>query len=411
MKKIILNIIFWLALISISNAQTLDSLIIKAIDENLEIKILEKEYLAALEKAPQVSQLPDPEIGVGAFPLPVETRLGAQIIRIGATQMLPWKGVLDGKKNLEIAKAKALYEKINASALEVSFQVKQAYFSLYEIEKSQTIISRSLELLEALNQLALAKVESGKATAADVLRVQLKTEELKQELTILEISKSNPTATINQLLNREIQTPVVIRDHLSFAIIPFDKNTLMANIEANHPMLRMFELQQEVAQQAIKLNDLNNKPSFGIGLDYIMVNQRKDAEPAHNGRDILQVRASVKIPIYKKRYEAKEREEHLKIAALTDRKTDLSNRFEAAIEQAYVDHQTAQLRVDLYQQQIVITKAAINILQTNYSTQGNGFDELLRLEKELIEYDLKTLKAIIQSHLAKSKIERFVISK
>jgi len=101
----------------------------------------------------------------------------------------------------------------------------------------------------------------------------------------------------------------------------------------------------------------------------------------------------------------------LKIAALTDRKADMLNRFETMIEQAYTDYQTAQLRTDLYQQQIKITKAAINILQTNYSSKGSGFDELLRLEKELIEYDLKILKAIVQSHLAKSKIERFIVNK
>ena len=123
----------------------------------------------------------------------------------------------------------------------------------------------------------------------------------------------------------------------------------------------------------------------------------------------MQLRASVKIPLYKKKYEAKEREENLKIAALTDRKSDILNRFEATIEQAYTDYQTAQLRVELYQQQIEITKAAINILQTNYSSMGNGFDELLRLEKELIDYDLKMLKAIVQSHIAKSSIERFII--
>ena len=395
--------------LSSASAQSLDTLIVHAIDENLELKILEKEYLAALERAPQVSQLPDPEVGVGAFPLPVETRLGAQILRVGATQMFPWKGVLEGKKNLEIAKAKALYEKISARALDISFQVKQAYYSLYEIEKSQSIIRRNMDLLEALEQLALTKVESGKATAADVLRVQLKTEELKQELSILEVAKAKPIAAINQLLNRSVQTPILVNDDLTFAIIPFDRVALMQNIATNHPTLRMFELQQEVAQQAIKLNDLNNKPSFGVGLDYIMVNKRNDAEPTHNGRDIVQLRASVKIPLYKKKYEAKEREENLKIAALTDRKSDILNRFEATIEQAYTDYQTAQLRVELYQQQIEITKAAINILQTNYSSMGNGFDELLRLEKELIDYDLKMLKAIVQSHIAKSSIERFII--
>ncbi len=392
------------------SAQSLDSLIVLAIDENLELKILEKEYLAALEKAPQVSQRPDPEVGVGLFPLPIETRLGAQLFRIGATQMFPWKGVLEGKENLEMAKAKALYEKISARALELSFQVKEAYFSLYELEQSKAIISRNLELLQALEQIALAKVESGKTTAADVLRVQIQTLELQQELNILEVAKTKPKATINQLLNRPLETPVYLGDPLSFAILSYDKAALVEQIQANHPMLRMFELQQAAAEQAIKVSDLNNKPSFGLGLDYMLVNRRKDAEPTHNGRDIVQVRASVKVPLNKKRNEAKVREEKIKIAALSDKKTDLLSRFEAALEKAYADYQSAQLRSELYLQQIEISKAAIRILQSKYSAQGSGFDDLLQLEKTLIDYDLKTLKAVVQSHLAKSKIERFIIS-
>lgn len=391
------------------NAQSLNELTQEAVQNNLELKILETEYRTALEKAPQVSELPDPEAGVGIFPLPVETRLGAQILRVGATQMFPWPGLLEGKKDLELAKAKALYERIGASSLELSYQVEQAYFKLYEIEQSQAIIRRNFAILEALEQLSLAKVESGKTTAADVLRVQLKLEELKQELEILETAKAKPTATLNQLLNRLPDTPIQINDSLNFAIIPFNKDTLAANIQANHPMIRMFELQQEVSKQAIGLNELSGKPSFGAGLDYILVNKRNDAEPAHNGRDIIQLRGTVKIPLFRQKYEAKEREENLKIAALEDKKLDVVSRFTAAIEKAYADHETARLRVELYEQQIGITQSAINILETDYSAKGNNFDELLRLEKELIDYDLKILKAIVQSHLAKSSIERFII--
>ena len=237
--------------------------------------------------------------------------------------MFPWKGLLDGKKDLELAKAKALFERIGARALDISYQVEQAYFQLFDIEKSQSIIRRNVVILEALEQLALTKVESGKTTAADVLRVQLKIEELNQELLILETAKTKPIATINQLLNRPLQTPIVTTDSLSFAIIPFDKNALAANIQASHPMLRMFELQQDISRQAIALNELNGKPSFGVGLDYIMVNKRSDADPSKNGRDIIQLRGSVKIPLFKKKYEAKEREEQLKIAALTDKKADV----------------------------------------------------------------------------------------
>ena len=191
--------------------------------------------------------------------------------------------------------------------------------------------------------------------------------------------------------------------------VKFDKDTLAASIQANHPMLRMFELQQEVSRQAIALNELNGKPSFGVGLDYIMVRQRTDAELSANGRDILQLRATVKIPLFRQKYEAKEKEENLKIVALDDKKADVLSKFNAVIEKAYADFETARLRMGLYEQQIEITQAVINILETDYSTKGNNFDELLRLEKELIDYDLKMLKAIVQSHIAKSNIERFII--
>jgi outer membrane protein TolC len=410
MKYIIITLIAHCSLLIVNcNAQSIDSLVAEAVDNNLELKVLENEYYAALEKAPQVSELPDPEVGVGVFPLPVETRLGAQILRVGATQMFPWKGLLKGKKDLELAKAKALFERIGASALDLSYQVEQAYFQLYDIENSQSIIRRNVVILEALEQLALTKVESGKSTAADVLRVQLKIEELNQELNILETAKTKPIASINQLLNRPLQTPIVTTDSLSFAILPFDKISLAANIESNHPMLRMFELQQDISRQVIALNELNGKPSFGVGFDYMMINKRSDADPINNGRDIIQLRGTVKIPLFRKKYEAKEKEELLKIDALKYQKAEVLSRFMSAIEKAYVDYETAQLRIDLYTKQIAITQAAINILETNYSAMGNNFDELLRLEKELIDYDLKILKAIVQSHIAKSSIERFII--
>ncbi|MFT4759147.1 MAG: outer membrane protein TolC [Paraglaciecola sp.] len=407
-NRVFIMSIFVLIKINGLSAQSLNELLTIANTNNLDLKILESNYRAALEKAPQVSQLPDPEIGLGAFPLPVETRLGAQIFRASATQMFPWKGVLEGKNNLELAKAKAIYEKIAVRQLTLHFQVKKAWLKLYELEKSKAIIERNLILLDALDKLALAKVESGKASAADVLRVQLKTTELEQELAILETAKSKPIASINQLLNRPIDTPIFIKDSLDFAIIPFQKDTLMANIQANHPMIKMFELQQKISEEAIKVNTLNNKPTFGVGLDYIMVNERSDANPSGNGRDIVQLRGMVKIPLYRQKYEAKEREEQLKIAALDDQKENVIGTYLAEIEKAYSDYKSAQLSVNLYQQQVETTKAVLNILESKYSADGNNFDELLRLEKELIDYDLKTLKAIVHSHLAKYKIEQFI---
>lgn len=407
MKKInVILMVLWV--IGSSYAQPLETLINEAVENNLEIRALSDEYNAALERPVQVSQLPDPEIGIGASILPVETRLGPQIARISATQMIPWKGILDKKSDLELAKAKALNERIGIRELDLSYQIEQAYYQLYQIEQSQSIIQRNLGIVQALERLALSRVESGKTTAADVLRAQIKIEELNQELEILETSKAKPISDINQLMNRELDAPIVMTDSLAFAVIPLDRNALSNEISANHPLLRMFKYQQEISREAINLNALDGKPAFGVGLDYIMVNKRGNVELERNGRDIIQLRAAIKIPLNRQKYAAKEREENYKITALDNRKDNTLNQFMSAIEKAYADYETAQLRMDLYLRQKVITRSAINILETDYSTSGNNFDELLQLEKELIDYDLKMLKAIVQSHLAKSSIERFL---
>jgi len=139
--------------------------------------------------------------------------------------------------------------------------------------------------------------------------------------------------------------------------------------------------------------------------------QTNDAMPVRNGRDIVQIKAVVKIPLYKGQYEAKEREENFTISALDYKKADLLSRFTASIETAYAEYEVARLQVNLYEKQIALTQATIRILETDYSASGNSFDELLQLQKELIDYDLKMLRAIVQSHLAKSAIEQYYILK
>ena len=389
-------------------AQPLPELIDSALLQQPELMALEKEYQAALERAPQVSQLPNPEVGVGGFPLPVETRLGPQLLRLGATQGFPWPGTLPQRAAVEDTKAKALYEQIAARALELRYELEQAYYQLYAIEKRQDILRRNLPLLESLEATALAKVESGKGSTADVLRVQIRQEELQQELAILEREARKPLATLNRLLQRPPVTEVRMADELAPAQLPFRQDSLLAAIRRTHPKLRQLSWQQEAARQALRLNELDGKPSFGLGADYIFVGPRNDANLNANGRDIVQLRASVSLPIYREKFEAKAREEQLKIAALDNRKQDLNHRFEATIAQAYADFETARLRLDLYERQRRLTQSAIDILQEAYSTQGRSFDELLRLESELVEYDLKRLNAVVAGHLAVARINQFL---
>ncbi len=390
-----------------TQAQSLPEHISLVQKNNLLLQSLENEYLAAMERGNQVSQLPDPEGSIGIFPMPVETRLGAQVLRLSGVQMFPWFGTLKARRELEEVKANIKLVIREIAERDVILALKKNYFELYRLRESQAIVRRNIELLEVLERLALSNIESGKGTTADVLRVQLKIEALTNDLIVLRNKERRPLSTLNQIMNRPVGTPVQIADKFAFAILPPRLDSAGYLIRSNDPVFRMFKMEEDVALQMIKLNEFNGKPTFGGGFDYIMVDGRNDLDPPGNGRDIVQLRANVTIPINRTKYEAREREELYKIKAVRSKAENTISEYESIIEMALADYDIAAQNLDLFEKQKSLTQKTIDILETAYSANGEHFDELLRLEQELIGYDLDILDAIVRSHLAKSQIERF----
>ncbi len=402
-------IIFLLSLAHQSFGQSLSELIGLATKESKDIQLIDNAYQVALQKAPQVNQFPNTVLGVGGFPLPVQTRVGPQIVRLSATQMFPQFGVLGDKVAVENSKAKVILQQVDVKALQIAYDIKQNYYQLYELRNSQQIIQKNMDLLNSLERLAEAKIRSGKSSAADVVRIQLTKEKINQKLAILKSNETIPLIRLNELLERPLDTEIEINQRFDLAKLNYNKETILTNISEKNPSLIHLALQQEVSKKAIELNQSNKKPSFGVGMDYILVANRKDVEIAQNGRDILQVRASVSFPIQKKKFSAKEEEEKLKIEGLELQKANLLSEYEAQIAAGFAQHQMAEIEMQSLQKQITLTQSAIKILLAEYAAKGKNFDELLQLEMDLITYELQALKAIVDSHYAKNNIERFMV--
>jgi len=388
-------------------AQTLDSLLKKAYDKNPALKALQLEYEAALQKGPQVSQLPDPTVGVGIPVLPVETRLGSQNLIISASQMFPWFGTLKAKENVALTMAKSKYERIAAERLDIDYQIKTAYFNLYLLREQQKIIRKNIRIFETIEKVALAKVESGKSIASDVLTVRIKVEELNQQIQILEERKQGFSASINEAVNNPNNDTIQVNTtKLELAELAYDLEQLKQKIESNHPLIKQLDWNIEASNKALDLNTLDGKPTFGIGLDYSLVTGRTDAIPENNGRDILIPKVMVSIPIYRKKYTAKKQEEELKQQAFEFQKESLTNQMMSSIQGYKSEYESAKLMYELANKQIEISNRAYDILLADYSSKGKRFDELMKLQSDINRYEIEIIKSIVQSHLAKFKIDR-----
>ena len=388
-------------------AQTLDALLQKAYDNNPELKALQLEYKAAMQVGPQQSQLSNPTLGIGIPILPVETRLGSQRLMVSASQMFPWFGTLKSREDVVLSMAKSKYERVADERLDIDFQIKTAYYNLYLLQEQQAIIRENIRIFETIQNVALAKVESGKSIASDVLTVQIKIEELNQQIQILEQQKHGFSAVINAAVNNPIDNTIQVDSgKIDFAILTLDTETIRQKIQSNHPLIKQLDWKIEASNQAIALNTLEGNPSFGLGLDYSMVSARTDASPLNNGRDILIPRLMVSIPLSRKKYNAKEEEEKLKQQAFSYQQDNLTNKMMSQIQGYKSEYESAKLMYDLVNRQMDLSNSAYEILLVEYSNKGTRFDELMKLQSDLNRYRMENINTIVKSHLAKFKIER-----
>lgn len=407
-KLKIIPIVFSIAFMGLrTHAQSLDSLLQLAVSQNSQLKSLELEYKAALAKADQMSQLPNPQIGVGIPILQPETRLGAQQVMVSASQIFPWFGTLKAKEEVAISMSTIRYEKMAALKLNLFYDVKSNYYQLKFIEEKQTLINKDILLLKTIEQLSLSKVESGNGSIADVLRVQLKIDELTNEIAILENAKYIASARINEITKRPFNDSIITNDDLlELPILVYDLATFQEEISKHHPLMQMLNAKIETSENRDIVEQATNKPALGLGIDYSMVGERTDANPINNGRDILIPRLMLSIPIYRKSFNASNQIESMNREALEWDKISLIDQMTRQLIEYKTAYDNAVLMLNLSEKQALTAQQTYEILLSNYSTNSTDFDDLLSIQSQLLKYNQQNINARLLANIAVAKIER-----
>ena len=89
--------------ISISNAQTLQDYLNIAKTNSSEVQEKHFEFQLAKEKVNEVGNIDNTNVSFGYFASTPETRVGAQITKLGVQQQLPWFGTLQAEKDVATA--------------------------------------------------------------------------------------------------------------------------------------------------------------------------------------------------------------------------------------------------------------------------------------------------------------------
>ena len=406
MKKFLIIVMTTIAGFS-GNAQTLEDYFQIAAENNPGLQAKYKAFEAAMEQIPQVSSLSDPTFSFGYFISPVETRVGPQRARLSLSQMFPWFGTLKAGGDVATLNAEAQYQSFLDARNKLYYQVAAAYYPIYELRRWTALEEKNIEVLESYKTISTTRFENGEGTLVDVLRVDLLLKDAVTNLEILEKKQKPLLTSFNRLLNRDEEEEVQIADSLSVEKHLISRDSLWID----HPVLNELDLRIKASEKQEVLAKKQGLPKLGVGLDYVVVGERTDMSVPDNGQDALMPMVSVGIPIFRGKYHAAKKEAQIMQERYSLQKEDRINQLTSSYEMAVFDRNQQVEFIQLYDEQIAETQQILNLLLSAYSNSGKEFEEVLRIQQQLLKYKKLKAAALTNYYTAIAKLNYIIAKK
>ena len=304
---------------------------------------------------------------------------------------MPWFGTITARENYASSMAEADYVKLAISKRKLALAVSETYYQLYALQAKQTILDENIELLKTYEELALTSVEVAKASAVDVLKLQIRQNELLQKKEVLQQDFIAKRSAFNTLLNKNKEASVTVVDSL---FLPSKKITSETENLNLHPELLQYDKLYESVASSEELNQKELQPNLGVGLDYIPVAERPDMNFTDNGKDIVMPMVSVSIPIFNSKYKSISKQNKLKQQEITAQKEEQKNKLENMLKATHSRLETARITYSTQQKNLQQAKDAEEILLKNYETGTIDFNDVLDIQELQLKFQLEQIEAV-----------------
>ncbi|PZX52481.1 outer membrane protein TolC [Algoriphagus ratkowskyi] len=459
MKKLLSLIMLLAGVTQISLAQSLEDHLIKAAENNPELKAYYNEYLAASERGNQVS-LPDPELQVGIFLQPMMRLMGIQQADVQLMQMFPWFGMLKAQESEADQMALARYQLFLDAKNNLFYQVKTTWYALAELEQEIRITEENLKILQQYERMALIRFESAANSSAgsnsspmasapsasfstgsggmntmgnqpegmsnqakapamaspaamgstgpgmtDVLRIRLQINALENDLELLKSNKEPLEIELNKLMNVDRDSQISNPEPLLPFAMNLEKQAILDSISSNNPMIAMYDAELSALESQKQMARLDGRPMFGAGVNYMPFKPRIENGMPMGGDDMFMPMVTMTLPIYRKKTNARIKEAELLQESVRYKKENTLNQLEIAWAKSFRDLEDANRKVKLYEQQLELAKQSLSLLLTSYATNGQDFEEVLRAQQLVLDYEFSKIAAITRQYTSLAMLD------
>lgn len=386
------NTILILSLFLVSGfakAQVLEDLIQEAYTNSPEIQKFDVQYKIASEKVNEANSLRNTDFNFGYMAVAPEMEMPMERFRVSVMQMLPWFGTISARENYAASMAEAQYVEVVIAKRKLALSISQRYYQLYEIRARQEVLDKNITLLQTYERLALNSLEVGKASAVDVLRLQIRQNELRQQKEVLLQENKGIQAAINSLMNLPYDKEVVVVGSFE---IPEEENFYnYENLDVNPELLKYDKLYQSV-EQAEVLNQKESAPMLGFGVEY--VNQENSPMITSPYKDMVMPMVSLSIPIFNNKYKSQTRQNELRKQEIQFQKEERLNVLKADLSKAISQQNQARIKFSIQKQNLKQAEDAEEILIKNYETGTIDFKDILDIQELQLKFQTAQIESV-----------------
>ena len=349
------------------------------------------QYEIASEKVNEVNTIPNTEFSYGYFVSEPETRTGAQKMKFSLKQMIPWFGSITARENYINSLSDAKFEEIAVAQRKLIVAISNAYYNMYSLRAKDRVLEENINLMGVYETLALNSVETGKASAVSVLRLQIRKNDLIELKEVLHQQYLTQQAALNSLLNRDLSIAIVLTDEL-----PMPENDIgFAETDLTmHPELLKYDKLYASVVQSELLNQKDKSPMIGFGLDYIPVEKRPGLDFSDNGKDIFMPMVSLSIPIFNKKYTSSSKQNELKQLEIDAQKQSQFNKLQQLMDEALNERMASRISYNTQIKNLEQAKNAETILIKSYESGTIDFNDVLDIQELQLKFQMGLINAV-----------------
>lgn len=430
--------------------QTKDSLsyyLAVAMENNPGIKSQKLAHEAFLQKIPQAGAFEDPELSTDFYVKPMDIVGGRSIANVSLMQMFPWFGTRKAARVEANHMANMQNQQYRETVDELILQVSIQWYEMQKLNEQLNKNEENKVLLERLEQLTLRKFSSPSGTSqsnaapvvssntastptrtsvssgmggmdsgsgsgmSEVLRIQLELVQIENNIESLHAQIKAEKAKFNAFLNREVTEEINIGNEINKVIFLFGEEEALRAMETNNPMLGMITEEGLAYKAKAEMDKKMSYPMIGLGVQYMVIGKTNDpmfGMGNMNGKDMIMPMVSVTLPIFRKKYDAQQKESKLWRESSDERFKDTFNTLKSDYYRYKNQLEDAERIVKMYEKQTTLARTTYNLIVKEFVTGKSDLTNVIQVQRQLLDYQLKKAEAIADYNIMAASIQKLL---